>query len=528
MAEGIGNILEVFKAIPAGKRISFLITFAIVVGGFIALFTYTNRPNYVVLYSNMDPTEASKVREKLKEKGIKYIYADGESTIKIPEEMLHDARMDMALEGLTPSGGSAGYDILDDISFGTTELVQKTRLRQALEGSLEKTIKVLSVIDFARVHIVPAGDSLFAEEEKPATASVVVKLSPGKKLNQKQLQGIITIVSHAVEGLKEENVSVTDIEGGILTKGGDKDGIGTISNDQFEYQRRLEETYEKQIVSLLEDAVGGRNNVAAKVSVDVDYKIVKETETKYNPDSQVIESEERLKESEKDGNRIAQGSPDLLGSGNQTGSELSGKSSNLYEKETSTINYKIDTLSRQTINESGQIQRLSASVIIYGPYETTTDEQGNTVKTFKGYNRKRMNTFENNIKNAIGFDSERGDQVMVSNFELGTEQASMAEMPAESSDGWIGYLKKGSKPLLNILLIALFFFIAIKPFKKWLDQTGEYVSTRALPQAIESDDFSSSEERQIRQNEKLKLLEATKQNPDIAADIIKTWLNEVT
>lgn len=528
MAEGVGNILEVFKAIPAGKRISFLITFAIVVGGFIALFTYTNRPNYVTLYSNMDSTEASKVREKLKEKGIKYIYGDGESTIKVPDDMLHEVRMDMALEGLTPSGGSAGYDILDDISFGTTELVQKTRLRQALEGHLEKTIKTLAVIDSARVHIVTAGDSLFAEEEKPATASVVVKLSPGRKLNQRQLQGIINIVSHAVEGLKAENVSVTDIEGGILTKGGDKDGIGTISNEQIEQQRKREEDLEEKIVSMLEDAVGGRNNVKAKVTVDLDYKIVNETETKYDPDSQVIESEERLKESEKDGNRIAQGSPDLLNSGNQTGAELSGKSSNLYEKETSTINYKIDEKNTQTIYESGQIQRLSASVMIDGPYETTTDEQGNTVKTFMGYDRKLMNTFENNIKNAIGFVSERGDQVTVSNVEFPTEEASMAEMPAESSDGWIGYLKKGSKPILNILMIALFFLIAIKPFKKWLDQTSEYVSTRALPKAIESDDFSSSQERQTRQNEKLRLLEATKQNPDIAADIIKTWLNEVT
>jgi flagellar biosynthesis/type III secretory pathway M-ring protein FliF/YscJ len=113
--------------------------------------------------------------------------------------------------------------------------------------------------------------------------------------------------------------------------------------------------------------------------------------------------------------------------------------------------------------------------------------------------------------------------------EFGTEPESMAEMPAESSDGWIGYLKKGSKPILNVLMIALFFLVAIKPFKKWLNQTSEFVSTRALPQVVETDDLSSTApEMQARQNEKLRLLEATKQNPDVAADIIKTWLNEVT
>ena len=91
-----------------------------------------------------------------------------------------------------------------------------------------------------------------------------------------------------------------------------------------------------------------------------------------------------------------------------------------------------------------------------------------------------------------------------------------------------GPVKKASKPILNIFMVALFFFIAIKPFKKWLSQTSEFVSARALPQGKISEEFSSTSEMQSRQNEKLRLLEATKENPDVAADIIKTWLNEVS
>ena len=528
MAEGVGNIIEVFKAMPAGKRISFLITFVIVVGGFIALFTYTNRPNYTVLFSDLDSVEASKITEKLKENRVKYQFKDGEGTILVPDDMVHQLRLDMAAEGILPKGGNVGFEIFDDMSFGTTEFVQKLRYTQALQGELARTIKEFDTIDNARVHIVAAGDSMFAVDEKPATASVVLRLHPGRTLNPRQLQGIINLVSGSVEGLKPENVSVVDMEGGILTKGSDKGGVGNISSDQFEHQRKVAESYEKKIVSMLEPVVG-MNKVVARVSVDVDYKIVNQTEENYDPDSQVIVSEERLKETNTDGNRIAQGSPDLLNQGVQTGSELSGTSANLYEKETSTINYKINKLNRQTVNESGDIQRLSASVIIDGPYETATDEQGNTVKTFTGWDRKQMKIFENNIKNAIGFDSERGDQVTVSNVEFGTEQESMAEMPTEGSDGWMSYLKKGSKPILNIIMIALFFLVAIKPFKKWLNQSSEFVSARALPQAIEREDLSSpAPDMQSRQNEKLRLLEATKQNPDIAADIIKTWLNEVT
>jgi flagellar M-ring protein FliF len=528
MAEGVGNIIEVFKAMPAGKRISFLITFAIVVGGFIALFTYTNRPTYRTLFSNMDQTEAAKVTAKLDEKGVKYIHSADESTIKVPDDMVHGLRMEMVNEGIAPKGGSIGYEIFDDVGFGTTEFVLKINQQRAIKGVLERTIEGSPDIDDANVLITPAGDSIFAENEKPAKATVSLRLHPGSRLNKRQLQGILAIVEGAVDGLKAENISIVDMEGGILLKGDDKNGIGTISSDQFEHQRKVAADYEKKIVSMLEPVVGA-NKVVAQVSVDVDYKIVNQTEENYDPDSQVISSESREKETDTNGNRIAQGSPDLLNQGVQTGSELSGTSGNLYEKETSNINYLINKAKITTINESGDIQRLSASVIIDGPYETTTDEQGNTVKTFTGYDRKRMKDFENNIKDAIGFDSERGDQLTVTNYEFPTELQSMAETPAEGSDGWMNYLKKGSKPILNVLMIALFFLVAIKPFKKWLNQTSEFVSTRALPQVVETDDLSSTApDMQARQNEKLRLLEATKQNPDVAADIIKTWLNEVT
>lgn len=448
----------------------------------------------------------------------------------MPDDMVHQLRLDMAAEGILPKGGSVGFEIFDNMSFGTTEFELKLRYQQALQGELARTIKGFDTVDNARVHIVAAGDSLFAEEEKPATASVVLRLHPGSTLTQRQLQGIINLVSGSVEGLRPEKVSVVDMEGGILTKGDDKNGLGNISNDQFEYQRRLEETYEKQIISMLEPVVG-MNKVVAKVSVDVDYERTNETEEKYDPDSQVIYSEQRQKESSSDGNKIAQGSPDLLNQGVQTGSELSGTASNLYEKESSTINYRINRLNRQTINESGQIQRLSASVIIDGPYETATNDEGNLTKVFKGYSRKEKKTFEDIVKNAIGFDPERGDQVTVSNdVPFSMDKDSLEDMPAGSgSDGWMGYLKKGSKPILNILMIALFFLIAIKPFKKWLNQTSEYVSTRALSQGSRHEELSSpTPDMQVRQNDKLKLLEATKQNPDIAADIIKTWLNEVS
>ena len=530
MAEGVGNLIEVFKAIPAGKRISFLVTFSIVVGGFIALLTYTNRPDYQILYKDLDPTEASKITDKLKENKVKYLLKDGGATIEVPDDKVLQLRLDMASEGIVPKGGTVGFEIFDNMSFGTTEFELKLKYQQALQGELARTIMAFDSIDQARVHIVTAGESLFAEEEKPATASVVVRLHPGCELTPRQLQGIINLVSGSVRGLKPENVSIVDMEGGILTKGHDKDSMENISSDQFDYKRKLAETYEKQIETMLEPVVG-TNKVVARVAVDVDFKRIKTSEENYDPDSAVIFSEQRQKESSTEGNKTPEGSPDLLGQGVQAGTVDSKSSSNLYQKENSILNYKINKVERNTIDETGDIKRLSASVIIDGPYENSTDAQGNTTKVFKGFDRKQMKTFEAIVKNALGFNQERGDQVTVENVAFNIKKQSVGDMPGAPSpaEGWMEYVKKASKPVLNVLIVALFFLIAIKPFKKWLNQTSEYVSTRALPRGRGNEELSNSAgDLMARQSEKLKLLEATKENPDVAADIIKTWLNEVS
>jgi flagellar M-ring protein FliF len=212
-----------------------------------------------------------------------------------------------------------------------------------------------------------------------------------------------------------------------------------------------------------------------------------------------------------------------------TGAEGITLSSNVLERENSTLHYKINKVERQTIDESGVIKRLSASVIIDGPYENGTDDRGNPIKVFKPRDKKLMKTFEDSVKNAIGFNSDRGDQVTVSNIAFSMDKQSIEEMPEAVSEGWIGYLKKASKPILNVLIVGLFFLVAIKPFKKWLSQTGEYVSVRtALTSGSQQDEVHGVGELQSRYTEKVKLLEATKENPDIAADIIKTWLNEVS
>lgn len=518
------NVIQVLKAIPPGKKISFMVTLCVVLGGFVALILWTNKPDYQILFANLDAGDAARITERLKEKRIPYQLEGGGSAILVPDEMVYQLRLDLAGEGI-PRGQNVGFEIFDKLSFGTTEFVQRLKYQQALQGELARTIMEFDTIDKARVHIVTSEDSLFARPEKPATASVVIRTFPGRTLEHKQLQGIINLVACAVEGLKPENVTVVDMVGGMLSKGNDEDSIETMNKAHFEYRQRLEALFEKRIRTMLEPVVG-LNKVVARVSADVDFRRVNISEEKFDPDSAVIRSEQRQKESSTDAQNQGSGSPDLKYEVYRTEGGTGSTSKN-YEKENAIINYEINKVNTQIINSAGDIKRLSAAVIIDGPYVSEKDPQGNLVQTFVPRSRKELATFSDIIKKAIGFNEARGDQVNVSNIAFNLQEED--EVFPETKPGLLSNIKRSGKFIFNIALVILFFLFAIRPFKKWLNQASQYTDTLALQQGSEVSNLENQTSDQIRQRQenKKQLLDVTKQNPDAAAAIIRKWINEV-
>lgn len=526
MAEKEKNFLQqfiqVFRAIPPGKMITFVFTIALVVGGFIALMIWANRPDFQVLYTSLDTADAARITEMLQEKKISFQLKDGGSTVLVPDDMVYQLRLDLASEGI-PRGQHVGFEIFQDMSFGATEFEQKLKYQQALQGELARTIIQFDAVSQARVHIVSSGDSLFAEPERPATASVVLRLHPGRSLDQRQLQGIVNLVARAVKGLKPENVTLVDMAGGLLSKGNEGGSADSLSRAQFSYQQKLERSLENRIQTMLESIIG-LNRVVARVSAEVDFEQVNILEERFDPDSSVIRSEQRLKETSAGPSDYAAGSPDLQTrvTGNQTGS--AGSSQN-FKKENAVINYEINKINKQITNSVGDVKRLSAAVIIDGPYTTEKDADGKTVQKFVPRNRREMKTFEDIIKKAIGFDEERGDQVNVSNISFAFQSEEMA-FP-ERGMSWTDYGRKAAKPLFNVLLVVLFFLFAVRPFKKWLNKNGDNLFTRALPPGREVPQLSAEAgggRGEVDENKQL--LEAASSNPDAAAQVIRGWLSE--
>ena len=524
----IKQFLQVIQAIPTAKKISLGVITALVVGGFVALLFWVNRPDYQVLFSNLETGDASKITQKLNEKKTPYQLKDGGGAILVPSEMVYPLRLELAGEGL-PKGQNVGFEILNDMPFGTTEFVQKLKYKQALQGELARTIMGFESISQARVHIVPPGDSLFAEPERPATASVVLKLHAGRSLDNRQIQGIVNLVARAVEGLKPENVTMVDMSGGLLSRGSEEDQTTAMSRTQFEYQQKLERNLQSRIQTMLEPVVGA-NKVVARVSAQVDFERINLVEEKFDPDRVAVRSEQRQKESSASG-KSASGSPDLQAQ-ILPGQAASGSQTKGFERENATINYEINKVSRQITNSVGDVKRLSAAVIIDGPYVQEKGPDGKTTSKFAPRNKKDMKVFEDMVKRAIGYSESRGDQISVSNIPFVLQEEE--KEGAQTDPWWMDYGKRAAKPIFNVVLVCLFLLLAVKPFRKWIKQNGQLLAQPAvalpagqqaagrLPAQAGQAGIAGPEGDPATSN----LLEISKGNPEAVAAIIRSWLSE--
>lgn len=519
---GFKQFMRVFQGIPLGKMISLAVILSMVAGGFVALVIWTNRPDYQLLFSNLDAKDASRIIEKLKDKQVSYRLEDGGHAIMVPDDKVYQLRLELASQGL-PQGQNVGFEILNKLPFGTSEFIQKVKYQEALQGELERTIMQFDSVAEARVHIAPASNSPFVEPENQATASVVLRLEPGRTLDRRQLQGIINLVACAVEGLKPQNVTVVDMDGGLLSKGNGTQGDAEDTGSQFEYRRRIEKTLENRIQTMLEPVVGP-NKVVAKVSAQVDFQQEKISEETYNPDSAVIRSEQHQKEVESGVSGLPSGSPDLKYDVYQTKGKMTSNSKKL-EKENSVVNYEISKVNKQILNAVGDIKRLSAAVIIDGPYVTTTGANGKTIRKFVPRSRKEMKEFQDIVKKAIGFDGNRGDQVSVTNIPFAIDNNAVKPAPVAHAD-WMDYLRKGMKPLFNILLVVLFFLFALKPFRNWLKQTKDYFGSQALPARAGVPELGAPSPEEGGQIRKDQILDLTRTDPEKIVTVIRSWIQE--
>ena len=378
---------------------------------------------YSVLFRNIDPSVSAQVITQLEADGVNYKLAD-EGTILVPTKDVYKERIAVAsITNIQGNNGKVGFELFDNKEFGATEDEQRVKFQRAIQGELSKTIESLEPIERAVVYIAFPKESVFTERQTPPTASVVVKLKTNTSLDLGQIDGIKRIVAGSIANLKVENVK-------IVTQDGIAIGEDTIAlkNEQeaakiaaqVRYKHEFESRYENKIIDMIASFTGSKEKVTAKVTMEFDFSQTDSEREIFDPNS-VIRSEQNIEE-----HKVGRDKPDVGGVpgavsniGPVQGIE-DNKPAEQYDKTVSNTNYEISKQIIKTKPQFATIRRITAAVAVDGRYDYVRDENGDATGVVKYFplDEAEMNSITNLVKQAVGYDPNRGDEVTVSNIEF--------------------------------------------------------------------------------------------------------------
>ncbi len=445
--------------LPAVRQIGLLIGLALSIALGIGVVSWSNEPNYVPIFADLAERDMAPVVAVLEQENVKYRLQG--STIAVPAEHVPNLRIRLASQGL-PKGGTRGFELLDEEQkFGTSSFLETARYHQALEGELSKSIATLDGVKNARVHLAIPKRSAFLRNQSEASASVLISLYPGSKLNDAQLAGVVHLVSSSVPGMTSDTVAVVDQQGTLLTAGGGGSSGLAMSAEQLGFVRNIERDYSQRIVALLAPIIGAEK-VRAQVTADIDFTTIEKTSEVYNPESTSVRSEQTSEEQSTSGGvggvpgaltnqppPAGVVAPGLEGAENPSGPVRSSKQA--------TKNYELDrTISH--INEApGSIKRLSVAVVL--DYLEQTDDAGKVERA--PLPDEEIQRYTQLVQEAVGFDAERGDRINVVNASFLTQPVpeALPETPMWKQ-AWLLTL---GKQLLAIVGVALLIFGVLRP-----------------------------------------------------------------
>jgi len=232
---------QVLANLSLRQRITIAVMIVLVGAGLYALVHYQQEADFRPLFSALAPEDAAGIVQKLKESGVDYRLPESGGAVLVPSARLAELRIAMAAAGL-PKSGRIGFELFDKTNLGATEFTEQVNYRRAIEGELERSVMSLAEVEQARVHLTFPKDSVFVEAQRPAKASVLVKIRAGSRLAPQNVLAINHLVASAVEGLSPDGVSVLDMNGNLL---GRPKATGTLDGPEpseavLDYRHKVE------------------------------------------------------------------------------------------------------------------------------------------------------------------------------------------------------------------------------------------------------------------------------------------------
>ncbi|MAO61840.1 MAG: flagellar M-ring protein FliF [Halomonas sp.] len=524
-----------------------------------ALFMWASSPDYRVLYSNLSEADGGRIITELDTRGVPYQFSQGGQALLVPSDQVHTLRLQLAEQGL-PQGGNLGLELMETQAFGISQFAEQVNFQRGLEGELARSIESLGPVESVRVHLSMAKPSVFIRDREPAKASVVLTLLPGRVLGEGQVSAIVHMVSSSVPELAIEDVTVVDQNGRLLTansaQGGDLDGT------QLAYITEVERSYQQRIENILSPIMGS-DNVRAQVAAQIDFSRREQTSERYSPNQAPNESAVRSRQlslSYDGEDPLATGIPGALsntppgvapspinqpdaeeGDGEGDGEAEPGALRNLRQEDV--VNYEVDRSIEHIQHRLGQVQRLSAAVVVN--FRNVTNEEGEVEQV--ALSAEEIAQIERLVQQAMGFSELRGDQVEVVNTPFAGDDDTRVEPVWWQHPDNIAMAATLGRYLLVAIAALLLYWLILRPLIKRYTQPP--VMAAAMPggtlntsvggeedeqegsegEGDEEDTYSNKPKRRrktsLYEHNLNDLREMAQEDPRMVAMIIRSWMN---
>lgn len=389
------------------------------------LISIFNQPSYGVLFADLSQQDASKVVEQLSSQKIPYQLEENGTLIKVPKDKIYQTRLELAAKGL-PSSGTIGYELFDKSSMGMSDFMQKLNYKRALEGELSRTIMGQEGIEGARIHLVFPEKSIFRDEQISPTASVVIKLTDNYKLPREKASAIVNFISSSVEGLSTNNITLIDTKGRLLWKEDSEDNISFTSTKQYDIKNSIEMYLAQKAQNLLDNVLGYGNSMV-QVNVDLNFNQVEKTMEIFDPETQVVISEQSS-------------------SGSNAGFSIGDTTQQ--SNENVITNYEVSKTIQKVVEETGNITRLSVAAVI-NDIPKVIERDGKQITEFTPRSPEQIIKIEELLKGALGFNTQRNDVLSIVNipFETKPVEEDISNQPSSWFDD--------KNEIINLVLIIL-------------------------------------------------------------------------
>jgi flagellar M-ring protein FliF len=489
MADIVPSPARGIADIPGLKQIGLLAGVAAAVAAAIWLVLWSQGQNYTVLYGQLSERESGQVMDALTAAGIEF-KLNPSGAVSVPEAKVQEARIRLATQGL-PQSDSMGIEMIQkESALGSSSMMETARYQSVLETELARTIVKVQGVQTARVHLALPKPTVFLRDARKATASIMLQLYPGRRLEPGQVAAIVHLVASSVPELAPSDVTLVD-QAGTLLNSPDENAEQAASTRQFAETRKLEQSYQQRILELLEPMIGS-GRVRATVTAEMDFTVTEETHENYDPQKTAVRSEQTSNEQRKGGDGAegipgalsnqppgTSGAPAIPGAatpGNpapgaaQATAAGSGPSSTAQR---STRNFEVDRTLSYVKQPVGILKRLNVGVVLDDWQKTDADGKITTAPM----SDTDIKRFTQLVRESIGLKEDRGDQLNVLNQAF---KSSGPLGPVDSLPLWqTPWITQLAKQIVGAALVLVVAFLVLRPLMKSLTKSAPRITAGA-------------------------------------------------